>query len=160
MGVVLEIEVSKRHKGFTLLELVLASSLSAIASIALMSWFVSFYSALQSNHDEFVKVQHTHYWVHWLWRDMAREISFKESVHVDSEGMCLTYGAYGVRIRNRQLQWRPTLAACDSNGWQALHDPSQVQFEDIEWTGDALCLTSRSVSGAPRLHKECVTWLN
>lgn len=144
--------------GFTLVEFVLASSLAVLLATALVSVFTRYYSELEQSNQAFVRQQQTQYWLHWLWRDLHRQalVDQRPSYHADQQ--CLLYGEAGVRIRNTHLQWRPAGATCDSNGWQALHDPAQVRFRALEWSPEALCLTSRSVSGPARLYKECMSW--
>ncbi|RUO43041.1 hypothetical protein CWE15_06470 [Aliidiomarina taiwanensis] len=147
----------KPTTGFTLVELVLASALAALFGSALVSWHLHFHNSLKRHQAKQAAVQAVHHWLHWLWRDVQNTLVDNPSDwQYQAQAHCLLYGDVGVRVKSGALQWRPTDASCNTPGWQALTDPSQVRMSKLTLHQQQLCLTA-SLKGQPN-HEACLPW--
>lgn len=146
-----------KNKGFTLLEVVLATGLAALLGSALLSWHLHFHYSIQRQQAKQAAVQAVHHWLHWLWRDLQNTLTNQPgNWHYQANEQCLLYADVGVRVKSGALQWRPQSASCSTPGWQALNDPKRVRISKLSIDEQQLCLTA-SLKGQPN-HEACLPW--
>lgn len=141
----------KLPAGFTLVELLLASSLSLALSLALIQWHLQLTGHWHRHSDQQRQQQAFYQLAHWLIRDLQRQAFHPDQVQFDPATQCLRYGEHGVRLRQQRLQWRPPGAECTSPGWQALHAPEGFRLHHLQWHSEqaTLCLVGHWRGAGP-----------
>lgn|GEM_PF-1861050 len=144
-----------RASGFSMLELLLASSLATITAMTGIQLFSQVNGQVHAIQTASQAEASFHQMGHWLWRELKHN---QQPVDWFPSSQCLTFGEQGVRVRNGALQWRPERASCSSSNWQSLHDISEFRIERLIWTGSeqpqgnrllALCLEATSAGPQP-----------
>ncbi|RUO37389.1 hypothetical protein CWE13_05365 [Aliidiomarina shirensis] len=153
----------RAQQGFTLLELLLVIMLTGPIIYAGLSthsyiWGQSWQGQLAAR-----EAQNFYALGHWLARDIRQELGKDSTVwQWQEQSQCLLFADKGVRIRNQQLQWKPTEGNCTSNGWLGLHDANGFKITDLTITEIAagyrqLCLVGR-VSKNQKSASESLNW--
>lgn len=145
----------RRASGFSMLELLLASSLATITAMTGIQLFSQINGQVHVLQAASQAEASFHQLGHWLWRELKHN---QQPVDWSPSSQCLIFGEQGVRVRNGALQWRPERASCSSSNWQSLHDTSEFRIERMVWTGAeqpqgnrllALCLEASSAGPQP-----------
>ncbi|RUO18307.1 hypothetical protein CWE08_11680 [Aliidiomarina iranensis] len=135
--------------GFTLLELILVLALSGPILYAGLSTHSHFWTKAWQGQTQVREVQSFYSLGHWLVREIRAEQMQQASWQWQANSHCLMFANKGVRLRNKQLQWKPNDGDCNGNGWLGLHDAKGYKVHDFTFTelADAhfqLCISGQS----------------
>lgn len=124
-----------KHQGLTLIELLLVIALSGSILLAALSahsyvWGQTWQGQLQVR-----ETQNFYALGHWLARDLQYELQNANAEwQWRGESRCLLFADKGVRLRNKQLQWKPNEGDCNSPRWLALHDSAGFEVTEFAVT--------------------------
>lgn len=141
------------QRGFTLLELLMVSAVSAALLVSWSSFVtVNLFSMQEALHQsrQIQQFRQLGFWLshelersrddgHWIWQQQGDCLLLSENT--------------GVRVRQGQLQWRGGERDCDSSGWVSLSDAAtfsitELLFEQQDNGADQLYM-SALISGQP-----------